>query len=270
MVAIQSEDITTLSRIDDVTDEHLENGDSEHVTNHYWFVHPVIIQKLVDYCRKHGCNNVIDVGCSRKAFPVATHCIDFSDVISSVDGIPIENKMKIDIDFQQIPMDNQYFDFCYCRHTLEDIQNPNFAFQEMVRCSRRGYIETPSPLIEVQRRVDAMSMNGDENINYCGYIHHRYIVWTDRKTNTLYFLPKYPIIEYTSFLGPFIKRLTYIANTYPVYWNNYYLWDDLNNLPNVFVYKNGVNFVVQTDYAPLLYEAIMSSFENTQHFINSV
>ena len=268
MVLVQSSDITTIDRIDDIMEEELCNSD--HVVNHYWYVHPVIVQKLIDYCERHNCKKVIDVGCSGIAFPAATHCVDFSESISAVGNVPTENKMKIDIDFQRIPMDNKCFDFCYCRHTLEDIQNPEFAFQEMVRCSRSGYVETPSPLIEVLRRVDALTMNGDPNLNYCGYIHHRYIVWTNRKTNTLYFLPKYPIVEYVKFDNAFIKRLTYIANKYPVCWNNYYMWNDTDKNPNVFVYKNGVNFVINKDYGNILYEAIVRSLENTHHFINSI
>jgi len=265
MVLVQSNDITTFTSIHDITEQDLCN--TEHVVNHYWYVHPIIIKKLVDYCKNLNCNCVIDVGCSGIAFPAATHCVDFSETISSVHHVPTENKMKIDIDFQQIPHRDKFFDFCYCRHTLEDIQNPDFAFQDMVRCSQRGYIETPSPLIEVLKRVDALTMNGDPTLNYCGYIHHRYIVWTKRETNTLCFLPKYPILEYIKFDNAFIKRITCIANKYPVYWNNYYLWD---NNPSVFVYKNGVNFHINKDYCNLLYEAIISSFENTHHFINSI
>ncbi len=265
MVLVQSNDITTITSFDDITDQELWN--SEHVVNHYWYVHPIIIQKLIDYCKKHNCNTVIDVGCSDIAFPEATHCVDFSDKISTVGHISIENKMKIDIDFQQIPHRDKFFDFCYCRHTLEDIQNPDFAFKEMMRCSKRGYIETPSPLIELLRRVDGSTMNGDPNLNYRGYIHHRYIVWTNRKTNTIYFLPKYPVVEYINFDKTFLKQMTYVANKYPVYWNNYYVWDNETNKPSVVVYKNGVNFKILDDYSNLLYEAIMCSFENTQHFI---
>jgi hypothetical protein len=217
MVILQSNDITTIPSLDCITEEELQRENTEHVVCHFWYLHPVIIQKLVDYCRIHNLRSIIDVGCSGIAFPSATHCVDFSDVISSVGHVPTENKMKIDIDFQQIPQSDVSFDFCYCRHTLEDIQNPGFAFQEMVRCSRRGYIETPSPLIEVLKRVDALSMNGDPNLNYCGYIHHRYIVWTNRNTNTLYFLPKYPILEYVKFDNAFLQQMTYIANKYPVY-----------------------------------------------------
>lgn len=267
MVLVQSNDITTISSLDDITIDELQRGDSDHVMNHYWYLHPVIIQKLIDYCKRHNCKNIIDVGCSDISFPAATHCVDFSDKISDVGHVPTENKIRIDIDFQKIPRPYKFFDFCYCRHTLEDIQNPEFAFQDMVRCSQRGYIETPSPLIELLRRVDGSTIDGDPSLNYCGYIHHRYIVWTNRKTNTLYFLPKYPLVEYVKFDSTFIKRMTYVANKYPVYWNNYYVWDDETKPPNVVVYKNGVNFKILSEYSTLLYESIVCSFENTQHFI---
>jgi hypothetical protein len=36
----------------------------------------------------------------------------------------------------------------YFRHFVEDANNPVGAFEEMARVSRRGYIETPSPMME--------------------------------------------------------------------------------------------------------------------------
>jgi len=53
------------------------------------------------------------------------------------------NIHKIDIDFDIFPFSDDTFETSYSRHTLEDIQNPNHAFNEIVRVSKRGYIETP-------------------------------------------------------------------------------------------------------------------------------
>ena len=264
MVATQSDDITTIDSITGITDDQLNNCS---VVNHYWFVNPSIIKKLVDLCTNR--THVIDVGCSSSTFPIATHCVDFNDAITTIEMIKSENKYKLDIDFEIIPNADKYFGFCYCRHTLEDIQNPSFAFNEMVRCSSSGYIETPSPLIEVLKRVDAMTMDPKTPLNYSGYIHHRYFVWTNINTNTIYFLPKYPIIEHIHLSESLVKRLTFIANKYPVYWNNYYVWDETNRKPDIIVYKNGINFDVCKDYCNLLYEAIFRSFEHTNGFINT-
>ena len=264
MVAVETNDVTTIESIDGYA------GDCDCVVQHYWFVNPSIIQIIVRLCDyDYPTNNIIDVGCNNNAFKLATHCIDFSDAILNVSSIPHENKLRIDIDFETIPRPDNYFKFCYCRHTLEDIQNPLFAFNEMVRCSNRGYIETPSPMIEMLKRVDALSMNTDSNLNYLGYIHHRYFVWTNKTTNTLFFLPKYPIIEYQKLDELLTKRMTFIANNYPVYWNNYYMWNETNQKPKVFVYRNGVNFEIIKDYFNLIMEAILCSFENTNHFIHS-
>ena len=78
-------------------------------------------------------------------------------------------------------------DFVYSRHTLEDIQNPDFCMNEIIRISKSGYIETPSPLIETAKGIDAP----DKRMNYAGYIHHRYIIWSNIEKCEIYILPKY-------------------------------------------------------------------------------
>ena len=136
-------------------------------------------------------------------------------------SIKLKNRNTIsNIDFDKIPFDDNYFDFCYARHIFEDIQNPQHAFSESIRTCKNGYIETPSPLIECLKKVDYSSRN--KNINYCGYIHHRYIVWSDLETNTLYFLPKFPIIEFAIFKEDFYNKMVEIANSKDIFWNNYF------------------------------------------------
>ena len=66
------------------------------------------------------------------------------------------------------------------------------------------------------------------------------------------------------------KTFTYIANHYPVYWNNYYFWDE-NNRPNVVVYRHGVNFVIDKgDFPKLLLEGINLSIQYTNHFLGGL
>lgn len=85
-----------------------------------------------------------------------------------------------------IPFKDKYFDFLYTRHFLEDIEKPQFAIHEIFRCSKTGYIETPSPIIEIMKGVDAP----DTCNLYCGYSHHHSIIWGDMSKNTIYILPK--------------------------------------------------------------------------------
>ena len=60
-----------------------------------------------------------------------------------------------------------------------------------------------------------------------------------------------------------------MANEYPVYWNNYFLWDDTKPKPTIVVYDNDANekFDLLRDYARTIQRAILESFENTNEFI---
>jgi SAM-dependent methyltransferase len=110
------------------------------VEHYHWEPIPEVNQYIVNSFGLTNLNKrILDVGGGMGAhFPNATHIIDIQGERN--------NTFKVDIDFDTFPFSDQYFDFCYCRHTLEDIQNPIHAFQEIVRVSKCGYIETPSPL----------------------------------------------------------------------------------------------------------------------------
>lgn len=66
------------------------------------------------------------------------------------------------------PFTDNQFDFVYCGHTIEDVRDPLWVCREMVRVGRRGYIESPSPAVELTRGV--------ESIYWVGHSHHRWIV----------------------------------------------------------------------------------------------
>lgn len=246
----------TLSTIDvnDVIGRYQE----DEVYRFFWYTNPHLVQSLCSRLVSFP-DRILDVGCGTAPFPKATHLMDFNN-----SQIPNKTVFKVDLDFEQFPYSDSYFNFTYCRHTLEDIQNPQHAFREITRVSKSGFIETPSPLVELLRGVD-----GPANAHlYRGYIHHRYIVWSDMATNTLYFLPKYPLIE-SIINEDTLKWCKYLANHYPVYWNNYYFWDN-TRLPNIVVYRNGINMKVVSDYPRLLNEAVLSSILYTNKFIREV
>jgi starvation-inducible DNA-binding protein len=115
--------------------------------------------------------NILDIGGGTNSFSLSTHIID---VFENKE----KNIFKVDIDFEAFPFYNKQFLFSFCRHTLEDIQNPSNAFNEIIRVSQKGYIETPSPLAELTRGVEG---------NLVGYCHHRYIVWSERNKHLVFF-----------------------------------------------------------------------------------
>lgn len=219
----------------------------------FWKPNNDVIGLLVDMCKRKNYTKILENGPGITPFPLSTHFIDIDP--------NIENTISIDIDFDRIPFEDNDFDFCYARHIFEDIQNPQHAFAETIRVSRNGYIETPSPLIECLKMVDGLSRQS--NINYCGYIHHRYLVWTERDTNTLYFLPKYPLIEFLIYPTDFFNQMLDIAKE-KLFWNNYYLWN-VERKPNIVVYRNGVNFNILDDYTTLVMRAIKQSAEHTYY-----
>ena len=114
-------------------------------------------------------------------------------------------------------------------------------------------------VIEMMKGVDS------GNVNYKGYIHHRYIVWSDKDSNTLYFLPKLPIIEYIVFKGNLSEQMHYMANTKPLLWNNYYIWDE-NMTPNIIVYGYNSDYDYVGNYAELLNIGMNKSVEYTNKF----
>lgn len=66
------------------------------------------------------------------------------------------------------PFEDKVFDFSICSHTLEDIRDPLYVCSELIRVSKRGYIEVPSRIWE--------SCRGLENEDMVGLSHHRWLV----------------------------------------------------------------------------------------------
>lgn len=243
-----------------------ENNNSEllGIEKYFWSPNSSINKIIEKYCLLNKFTKNLEIGPGLVPFKLATDFIGSNEKIS--------NYIKIDIDCEKYPFSNDTFDFIYCRHVLEDIQNPDFAFNEMIRVSKfGGYIETPSPLIETMKNVDASEFSS----KYCGYIHHRYIVWSSIEKNEIYFLPKYScildnILEYSYETN---KQICNLINNYPVYWNNYFIFTSKEK-PKVIMYKNGVNFNTKgltmiDDYLALVNKAINESIQNTNYFIDN-
>ena len=233
------------------------------IENYYWGPNSTIIKMIENHCEANKYSKVLEIGPGTVPFKLSSDFIGCNETIT--------NYIEIDIDKTTIPHADKCFDFIYCRHVLEDIQNPDFALNEMFRVSKfGGYIETPSPLIEATKNVDSCTFSE----KYCGYIHHRYIVWSNIQKNEIYFLPKYScILDHLLDVTDESKRRMYnLINNYPVYWNNYFLYD-VNAKPTIVMYKNGVNFGksgdMRAEYIDLVLRAINEGIENTDHFIRT-
>lgn len=230
------------------------NIDYENIYN-YWKPIKEINNCVEKYCIDNNYEEVLEIGPGYDPFKLSKYFVGCNE--------KIKEYIDLDIDINKLPYGDKSLDFIYSRHTLEDIQNPDFAMNEIIRVCKGGFIETPSPLIEITKGVD----NNIYSKNYSGYVHHRYIVWSDIEKCEIYFLPKYNTILDNMMNINVEKR--YYDNKY--YWNNYFIWN--NKTPKIIMYKNGVNFGVKNyiaeDYSKLIKEAVNKSIENTDYFINN-
>lgn len=236
-------------------------SETKGITTRHWTPLSNVNECIKYYCQNKNHKNILEIGPGIIPFELSTNFIGCNE--------KIKNYVNIDIDKETFPYVINQFDFVYCRHVLEDIQNPDFAMNEILRISKSGgYIETPSPLIEITKNVDSSSFAS----MYCGYIHHRYIVWSSIEKNEIYFLPKYSCI--LDHVLNFKNNDTYdLINNNPIYWNNYFLFE---TPPKIIMYKNGVNFhtsgsvsTMVDEYISLLNRAVNESIENTNYFLSN-
>ncbi|OCQ94476.1 hypothetical protein BCD64_07275 [Nostoc sp. MBR 210] len=138
---------------------------------------------------------ILDAGGWFKPFDYATHVVDLMPWETrraklQLEQLPHERFTKetwYQINFLEenlkLPFDNKSFDFSFCSHTLEDLKQPLYLIQELMRVSKAGYIEVPSRLAEQTVAIE------DGCSSKLGYFHHHYIV-DEGDNNTLIFYSK--------------------------------------------------------------------------------
>jgi SAM-dependent methyltransferase len=89
---------------------------------------------------------VLDVGNGGNPFPHAGVLVDrFLDVSPTRrERLVTKNKPFVQADIHDLPFGDKSFDYIYCVHVLEVIENPLRACQELMRVGKRGFIETPT------------------------------------------------------------------------------------------------------------------------------
>jgi hypothetical protein len=209
---------------------------------------PVIEKEILR--RLGSIQTCLEIGPGADPFSLSTHFIDIQD------HSDLPNMVILDVDEDKFPYPDKEFDFTYARHVLEDIQSPNHLFAEMVRVSQSGFVETPSPIVELTQSVDG------DGPPFRGYLHHRYFFWSDLQDNSLHCIPKYNVIEHAKTIPVFDELKT------DIFWNNYYFWDNKKFLPKLVMHKHGSNFRIGKDYENLLNQGILKSVEYTCHFLD--
>lgn len=63
-------------------------------------------------------------------------------------GVIQELGIFVDGDITAAPFKDKAFDFSFCSHLLEHVEKPDLAIKEIMRISKKGYIEVPNGLYE--------------------------------------------------------------------------------------------------------------------------
>lgn len=238
--------------LSEISDEMAQEDNQ--IKNLFWFPNMNIVNMLVNYCLFQKKQRILEIGPGQTPFPLADTFVGLDEKQYGF--------ISVNMNYEPIPFDNRYFDFLYTRHFLEDIEFPQFAIQEIIRCCKSGFIETPSPIIEIMRGVDAPGKNSHL---YCGYSHHHSIIWGDMENNILHILPKKnTLLQNIIYNEPLKHKLMHLANYYPVYWNQYFFWEGEN--PQVRVYQED-ECQDPNNYLSLINEAISCSLRNTRIFL---
>ncbi len=89
---------------------------------------------------------VLDIGNGGYPFPYATVLADrfLEKSPSRHERLVTKNKPFVMMDIHDLAFRDKSFDFIYCSHVLEVVENPLRACQEIMRVGKRGYIETPT------------------------------------------------------------------------------------------------------------------------------
>jgi SAM-dependent methyltransferase len=94
---------------------------------------------------------VLDVGSGAYPFPFATMLVDLytENTQHRYDDLRTDGKPFKVADINHLPFEDKSYDFVYCSHLLEHVDDPVRACTELMRVGKRGYIETPSIMSDV-------------------------------------------------------------------------------------------------------------------------
>jgi SAM-dependent methyltransferase len=89
---------------------------------------------------------VLDIGSGHYPFLYATVLVDLflENSPHRCEPLVLNGRPLIVADIHNLPFDDKSFDFIYCSHVLEHVEDPIKASQEIMRVGNRGYIETPN------------------------------------------------------------------------------------------------------------------------------
>jgi SAM-dependent methyltransferase len=91
---------------------------------------------------------VLDIGSGGWPFKRANHLADkYPDATTHRVEIMVRDERPFfEVDLERLSFNDHAYDFVFCSHVLEHLDNPGQAMRELMRVGRRGYIEVPTRL----------------------------------------------------------------------------------------------------------------------------
>lgn len=107
-------------------------------------------QRFVTFRVQPG-EKVLDIGSGPNPFPLATHQADLFLKETSHRQEPLKRTglPLMVCDLERLPCRDKAFDFIYCSHVLEHVQDPAKACEELMRVGKQGYVETPTRMSDI-------------------------------------------------------------------------------------------------------------------------
>ena len=103
-------------------------------------------------------DKVLDVGSGYMPFPLATTLCDPFDEYTGEKTVH-DTRPFVKCPVEELPFPDKSFDFVYCSHVLEHVNDPIQSCDELIRVGKRGYIETPSYTTDILRCQAAGSLH---------------------------------------------------------------------------------------------------------------
>lgn len=196
---------------------------------------------------------VLEIGPGHTPFFRSTHFIDaYWDQGYAVSGmVPGAAYVACNVDVEEIPFPDKYFDFVFSSHVLEDLCYPVRVCKEMSRVGKAGFSTTPSPIAEFCR--------GPQSV-WRGHQHHNWFVYASG--GTLHFLKKSVMIEHINFpneaaIEGIILQNDFLAHTY-------YPWEGEMNAVEDVSWMEGD---VVRKYAACVEQSISDGINGTKQFL---
>ena len=201
---------------------------------------------------------VVELGPGNRPFRPATDFV--GRCVQTRDGSYKGRWHQLNLSNDSLPWGDGEVDFIYARHVIEDLDDAEWCLSEIRRVAKAGYIETPSPVAEMCRGVDAERKLTGTRPPWRGYHHHRSFVWD--AGGALHLVGKFPFVEHID-MGLHEESLCDLLNSGPLYWNTYFAWTGPLEYR---VWRHEVDFDVGPAYGELLDRAVKCSVESAGRF----